>query len=149
MDRLTQVDRIVALVAAPPILAVIVWLGMLATAGVSGRHPVWTFEPRSVAEAAAFGDPVAVVQRIQGGDDPNRAGDVRAGAARTETTRLTPIEAAAAAGEPAMVRLLLDLGAAPDAAVWQRAWCLSDEPGVRDALESRRPPGAAEDCGAP
>ena len=34
-----------------------------------------------------------------------------------------------------MVQLLLDFGASPDAAVWQRAYCISDADSVRELLE--------------
>ena len=58
-------------------------------------------------EAAAAGDAAAIRRLAAGGDDVN---------ARHATTRLTPLHAAAAHGDPATIRALLSLGAAPDAA---------------------------------
>ena len=139
-------ERIVTLVSLPSILVFTGWTAMLAIAAVTGRHPIWSLEPRNLPEAVAFRDPGAVVRRIDSGEDPNRAAEVRAGVALDETASLTPIEAAAAARQGEMVQLLLDLGASPDATVWQRAWCISDASAVRDVLETHRPPGATEDC---
>ena len=137
-------ERIVTLVSLPSILVFTGWTAMLAIAAVTGRHPIWSLEPRNLPEAVAFRDPGAVVRRIDSGEDPNRAAEVRAGVALDES--LTPIEAAAAARQGEMVQLLLDLGASPDATVWQRAWCISDASAVRDVLQAHRPPGATEDC---
>ncbi len=134
------------LVSLPPILAFTWWTAMLAIAAVTGRHPIWSLEPRSLPEAVAFRDAAAVVRRIDSGDDPNRAAEVRAGVVLDDTVSLTPIEAAAAARHREMVQLLLDLGASPDATVWQRAWCISDASAVREVLRAHRPPGAMEDC---
>ena len=139
-------DRMITLVSLPPILAFTGWAAMLAIAAVTGRHPIWSLEPRNLPEAVAFRDAAAVVRRIGSGEDPNRAAEVRARVVLDDTARLTPIEAAAAARQGEMVQLLLDLGASPDATVWNRAWCISDATSVREALEARRPPGATEDC---
>ncbi len=141
MDRLIRLDPLVALVSIPPILAAIAWLAVLAIAGITGRHPIWNFQPRNLAEAAAFRDTGAVVRRIEAGEDPNRPGVIR-----TESATLTPVEAAAASRHPEMVQLLFDLGVSLDANAWQRAWCISDEPGVRSVLALHRPAGAMEDC---
>ena len=146
MDRLTRLDPLVALVAVPPILAAIAWLAVLAIAGLTGRHPIWSLEPRNLAEAVAFREAGAVVRLVDAGADPNRPDEVRARVILPESAMLTPIEAAVAARQVEMVQLLLELGASIDANVWQRAWCLSNEPGVRSVLAAHRPTGAAEDC---
>jgi hypothetical protein len=139
-------NLIVTLVSLPPILAFAGWMAVLAITAVDGRHPLWSLEPRNLPEAVAFRDAAAVVRRIERGDDPNRAAEVRARVVLDETARLTPIEAAAASRQGEMVQLLLDLGASPDATVWQRAWCISDASAVREVLEAHRPPGATEAC---
>ena len=139
-------NAIVALMALPPILAFSAWLTMLALAAVTGRHPIWSLEPQNLPEAAAFRDAADVVRRVARGEDLNRAGDVRAGIVLPESASLTPLEAAAAAREGEMVQMLLNLGASPDASVWQRAWCISDASAVREVLEAHRSPGATEDC---
>ena len=141
-------NLIVALVSLPPILTFAGWMAMLAVTAVAGRHPIWNLEPRNLPEAVAFRDAAAVVRRVERGEDPNRAGDVRAGAVLPEATSLTPVEVAAAARQGEMVQLLLDLGASPDRSVWQRAWCISDASAVREVLEAHRPAGATEDCAA-
>lgn len=143
---MNRLDPLVALVAVPPILITIGWLGVLAISGLTGRHPIWNLEPHNLAEAVAFRDAGAVVRRINAGEDPNRPGEVRARVILPESATLTPIEAAAASRQAEMVSLLLELGASLDPTVWQRAWCISNEPGVRSVLASYRPVGAADDC---
>ena len=146
MDRVAANDRIWMLVAVPPALTVVAWLSTLAIAAVTGTHPIWSFVPHNLAEAAAFRDGGAVVRFVTEGHDINAAGEVRGGVVKDETLTLTPIEAAAAARQREMVQVLLELGAAPDAAVWQRAYCISDADSVRELLRSIRPPDAKDDC---
>ena len=146
MDRVGAHDRLWMLVAVPPVLTAVTWISVLAITAVTGTHPIWNLVPRNLAEAAAFRDGGAVIRFVNEGHDINAAGEVRGGVVRDETLVLTPIEAAAAARQREMVQVLLELGAAPDAAVWQRAYCISDADSVRELLESTRPPGAVEDC---
>lgn len=146
MDRVTRLDSLVALVAVPPILVTIAWLAILAIGGLTGRHPIWNLQPRNLAEAVAFRDAGAVIRRIDAGEDPDRPAEVRASVILPESATLTPIEAAAASRQAEMILLLLDLGASLDATVWQRAWCISNEPGVQSVLASNRPVDAADDC---
>lgn len=149
MDRVSRLDPLVALVSGSPILAAIAWLAVLAIADITGRHPIWNLEPHNLPEAVAFRDVGAVVRRIEAGEDPNRPAEVRPGVILPEPATLTPLEAAAASRQAEMIQLLLDLGASVDANVWQRAWCLSNEPGVRAVLEAHRPPGALDNCVEP
>jgi hypothetical protein len=135
-----------ALVSVPPVCAAGAWIAVLTIAGVTDRHPVWNLTPRNVAEAAAFRDGAAVVRFVLSGSNLNASGDVRAGIIRSEAAVLTPVEAAAAARQAEMLQLLMDLGASPDASVWQRAYCISDADSVREVLAKHRPAGAAEDC---
>ena len=146
MDRITAANRVWMAVALPPTIAALAWIGALASAALTGTHPVWTATPRNVAEAAAFRDGAAVVRFVEAGHDVNQAGEVQGGVVLRETAMLTPIEAAAAARQREMVQVLLELGAAPDAAAWQRAYCISDADSVRELLESNRPSGAVDDC---
>ena len=146
LDRLMNRNLVATLVSLPPILAFAAWTALLAIAAVTGRHPIWSLAPRNLPEAVAFRDAAGVIRRVERGEDPNLAGDVRTGADLSETVNLTPIEAAGMIRQGEMVLVLLDLGASPDAAVWKRAWCISDATSVREALETRRPPGATEDC---
>jgi hypothetical protein len=146
MDRVTAENRLSVLVAVPPVCAALAWIATLALAGVTGTHPIWSLTARNLAEAAAFRDGGAVVRFVEAGHDINQPGEVRGGVVRSETTMLTPVEAAAAARQREMLQVLLDLGASPDAIVWQRAYCISDADSVRELLISNRPPGAVDDC---
>jgi hypothetical protein len=123
----------------------IVWVATLAAVGITGHHPVWHLEGRNLSEAAALRDGGDIVRRIERGENVNQAHEVRARLVLDKTAILTPIEAAAARDE-AITQLLFDLGASPDAAVWHRAFCISDADSVRDILRSHRPPDAVEDC---
>ena len=107
---MTQPYRVM-LVALPPVLGFAWWITALALAAATGRHPVWSLQPRNLPEAVAFRDPAAVVRRVEAGEDPNAAGDVRARIVLSDAATLTPIEAAAAARQGELVQLVLDLGA--------------------------------------
>jgi hypothetical protein len=146
MDRITTANKVWMAVALPPTVTAVAWIAALAFAAVTGTHPVWTATPRNIAEAAAFRDGAAVVRFVEAGHDINKAGEVQGGVVRRDTAMLTPIEAAAAARQREMVQVLLELGATPDAAVWQRAYCISDADSVRELLDSIRPSGAVDDC---
>ena len=147
MGRLTRADWAIRAVSIPPILGVIGWLGVLAVSAITGRHPILDTRARNVAEAAAFRDGGEVVRRAGRGEDLNRAAEVRGGFVGPQAATMVPIEAAAAARDREIVQLLFDLGAAPDAVTWQRAWCASDEPEVRMLLDAHRPAGARDECG--
>ncbi len=149
LDRLRKLDPFSTLVALPPVVGVIVWLGALALAGATGTHPVWNLQPHNLAEAAAFQDSGALVRMVNAGEDPDRPAEVRGGVTLSAPATLYPIEAAAASREATMVQLLLDVGASPDAHAWQRAWCISDAQSVRDLLALYRPQGALTECVEP
>jgi hypothetical protein len=141
---MTPSARFALLVVTPPICVAILWVAILAVSVITGQHPIWELQPHNLSEAAAFRDGAAVV-RLAAREDINQPAEVRAGVIGSKA-RLTPIEAAAATREREMVQLLLDLGASPDAAVWQRAFCISDGDGVRALLAEHRPTGASDEC---
>jgi hypothetical protein len=143
---MTSTSRFAVLVGLPSLCAGAIWIAVLAVAGITGQHPIWTLQARNLSEAAAFRDGAAVVRRVEAREDLNRPEEVRARVVLPTAASLTPIEAAAATRERGMVQLLLDLGASPDADVWQRAYCISDSDEVRDLLAARRPSGARDDC---
>jgi hypothetical protein len=145
---LTPSPRLPLLVAAPAITVVTIWVALLVVSAATGEHPIWPLQPRNLAEAAAFEDGAAVIRRVNAGEDLNQPGNVRGRVILPETATLTPIEAAAITGQIEMVRLLIDLGATPDQASWQRAFCMADDEGVRDLLATRRPAGAGDECAA-
>jgi hypothetical protein len=149
VDRVTVTSRLWLVVAVPPVITALAWIGALVLTALTGTHPIWTVTARNLAEAAAFRDHGAVVRLVEAGHDVNQPGEVRGGIVLPNTAMLTPVEAAAAAREREMLQLLFDFGASPDAAVWHRAYCISDADSVRDLLESNRPTGAVEDCAEP
>ncbi|MDA1184531.1 MAG: hypothetical protein O2930_07805 [Acidobacteria bacterium] len=146
LDRLRKLDPFSTLVALPPVVGAIAWLGALALTGATGTHPVWNLQPRNIAEAAAFQDSGALVRMVNAGDDPDRPGEVRGGVILPAAATLAPIVAAAGSRELTMVQLLLDVGASLDANTWQRAWCISDADSVRELLTVHRPEGALAEC---
>ena len=148
LARLTASSRLPLLVAMPAIVTVIGWAGFLIAAAATGRHPIWNFEPASLAEAAVLRDSAAVVRRVAAGENLNARSDIREGFVASDATALTPIEAAALSGDVALVQLILDLGAAPDADTWRHAFCEAGAANIRELLAEHRPPGARDDCDA-
>jgi hypothetical protein len=146
MDRVTGSSRLWLIVSLPPVITALGWIGTLAFTAMTGTHPIWATTARNLAEAAAFRDGGAVVRFVEAGQQIGKAAEVRGGVIRSETTTLTPVEAAAAARDEAVVQLLFDLGASPDAAGWHRAFCISDASRVREVLNAHRPLGVVEDC---
>jgi hypothetical protein len=142
---MTPSARVATIVAVPPVCVGVLWVSVLAIAGITGTHPIWDLQPRNLAEAAAFRDGAAVV-RFAAYDDINKASEVRGNVIGVATGPLTPIEAAAASRAREMVQLVLDQGASPDAVVWRRAFCISDADDVRAVLAEHRPPDARDDC---
>ena|SRR5688572_15799607 len=143
-------ERILAVVmAAPAVAAAIAWSGMLMVATVTGTHPIWSLSPRNLAEAAAMRDLGALVRLAEDGSDINRPAEVRGRLVLDDTAALTPLEAAAAARDESLVAMVFELGAMPDALVWNSAFCISDADRVRDVLRAHRPAGAVEDCVSP
>lgn len=139
-------SRFTYLVAVPPICVAAMWVAMLGVSAITGTHPIWNQRPQNLVEAAILQDGAAVIRFVEQHQDINRPAEVRAGVMSRAARTLTPIEAAAATREPEMVQLLFDLGAAPDAVVWQKAFCISDADGVRERLAAHRPDGAADEC---
>ena len=136
------------IVAVPPIAGAVAWLGVLIASAVAA-HPIWPMEAANLSEAAALRDAAAVVRRVDAGEDVNRPAQVRARLVLDDAAVLTPLEAAAGARDEAVAELLFDLGATPDADVWNRAFCISDADRVRSVLQAHRPAGAVEDCASP
>ena len=143
-------DRLGALImAVPAVLTAVAWLAMLAVTAVTGTHPIWSLSPRNLSEAAALRDIGGLVRLARDGQDINQPAEVRARLILDEAAMLTPLEAAAAARDEALAGLVIELGARPDAAVWNRAFCISDADSVRRVLQAHRPAGAVEDCASP
>jgi hypothetical protein len=145
MGRLTRSHCAVILVAAPAIAVAIAWITVLALA-VLWRHPMWGLTPRNLAEAAAFRDGAAIVQMVRQGHDINAAGEVREGFIARRPVVVTPLEAAVDGRRGEIVRLLLHLGASPDAATIARLWCRTDDSEIRTILKPPRPEDATALC---
>jgi hypothetical protein len=123
-----------AAVAFPGALLAAASLGMLMMA-VAGVHPMWKTQPLNMSEAAALRDAATVFRLVRAGESPRERRHIRAGLLFERSVRLTPLEAAIAAGRPEMVELLLGEGARVSRAEWIRARCLAAS--VRDAETER------------
>jgi ankyrin repeat protein len=114
-----------------------------------GIDPLWRVEPLTLAEAAALRDNGEVVRLIDAGEDPNKAGTVRAEFLHNDPVTVTPLEAAVGSDRVDIIELLLDHGAEIDSSTWTRLMCFAtaieaDE--SRAFLEQRRPEGASPAC---
>ena len=146
MAGMTVARRAALVVAVPPILLALGWAGVLVVTAFTGEHPLWKLEARNLAEAAALRDSGLIVRLVENGVDLRDAGPVRPGILFDHPMTLTPLEAAAASRDSSIVQLLFDLGAMPDIAGWQRAWCLATASSVQDVLKQYQPPGARTEC---
>ena len=110
-----------------------------------GLDPLWRVEPLTLAEAAALRDNGEVVRLIDAGEDPNKAGTVRAELLRNDPLVVTPLEAAVGSDRADMIEVLLDNGAVLDAMTWTLDVLCNGHRGddVRALLEQRRPDGAS------
>jgi hypothetical protein len=141
-----RIEWLVICMFAPVATVAVAWLMLLTRP--AGQHPFFGLQPSNLVEAAAFRDGGALVRRVEAGEDPNRPDTVRAGIFGPQPAALTPLEAAAAQRRAEIVNLLINLGAAPDARVWTRAWCISEDADVRAVLDRHRPADAEPGCAA-
>lgn len=79
--------------------------------GAVGADPQWRDTGISLCEAIVVRDIAQVVRRVEAGEDPNRSCPVDEGANRGASRLMTPLEAATAAGDPAIVNVLVEHGA--------------------------------------
>jgi len=111
-----------------------------------GRHPMWVSYDLNLSEASAVRDEAEVARLIEYAEDPNLRRDIRPGLLFERRVRLTPLEAAVAAGDGRVVRELLDRGAVIDAETWNRLRCAADGDEVPPTLDASRPSGAVMHC---
>jgi hypothetical protein len=124
----------VAAVALPGALLAAASLGMLMMA-VADVHPMWKTASLNMSEAAALRDAATVFRLARAGESSSERRHVRAGLLFDRSVRLTPLEAAIAAGRSEIVGLLLEVGDGVSRAEWSRARCLAAS--VRDAETER------------
>lgn len=101
--------------------------------------------PRNSAEAAAFGNPGAVLRFLRAGEDPHDVHPLRGSVISSEVLRATTLEAAMWAREVAMIRLLDREGAVADDAKRRALACLAADLRVDDVVRYFAP-GGTEHC---
>ena len=115
--------RVLTLAVALPgtlaALALLLWLVALVldVPIVAGGRPL------TLAEAAAIGDRAGILLLLKDGADPNSEGHVRAGLIDLTDHQLTPLAAATASRQPAVLRQLIDSGARISPANYPALWC--------------------------
>ena len=114
------------------------------------RHPLWQQPELNLSEAAAVRDAAEIVRLIEElSEDPNAVREVRAGLLADQAIRVTPLEAAVAAKDVEIARVLLVNGAAMDADVWNRLRCSAESDEMTEFLDRRRPSGSVLHCDLP
>lgn len=97
-------------VALPAFLLAAFSVVLLGLAAVD-RHPFWPHVSITLSEAAAAGDAGEVVRLLGQGQDPNGRYTVKAGLLAGRRLVVTPLDAAARAGNPQIEALLVGAGA--------------------------------------
>jgi hypothetical protein len=97
--------------------------------------------PRNSAEAAALGNPGAVLRFLQAGENPHDVHPLRASVISAEVLRATTLEAAMWSREVTMIRLLDREGAITDDAERRALACLAADLGVDDVVMFLAPEG--------
>ena len=112
-----------------------------------GRHPLWVQADLNLSEAAAVRDAAEIVRLIEEqSEDPNAVREVRPGLLADQAIRVAPLEAAVAAKDVEIARVLLVNGAAMDADTWNRLRCSAEGDEMTGFLDRRRPAGAVLRC---
>jgi hypothetical protein len=109
-------------------------------------HPLWRPPELNLAEAAAVRDAGEIVRLIEAADDPNEIREVRPGLLAAQAVRVTPLEAAVAAKDVEIARVLLVHGARMDADTWNRLRCSAEGDEMTEFLDRRRPAGSVLRC---
>jgi hypothetical protein len=115
-----------------------------------GRHPLWAQADLNLSEAAAVRDAAEIVRLIEEqSEDPNAIREVRPGLLADQAVRATPLEAAVAAKDVEIARVLLVNGAGMDADVWNQLRCSAESDEMTEFLDRRRPTGSVLHCDLP
>ena len=114
------------------------------------RHPLWQRPELNLSEAAAVRDAAEIVRLIEEhSEDPNAVREVRPGLLADQAIRVTPLEAAVAAKDVEIARVLLVNGATMDAEVWNHLRCSADGDEMTEFLDRWRPPDSVLRCDRP
>ena len=119
-------------------------LGLVLTA--VDQPPMWPHQPVNLAEAAGARDESELVRLIEAGGDPNARYPIRPGWIFGPSMQLTPLEAAVANDDPAMVTRLLAKGASLDASLWTYLRCIAEGDSISPALDQLQPRDAVLSC---
>jgi hypothetical protein len=115
-----------------------------------GLHPLWQRPELNLSEAAAVRDAAEIVRLIEErSEDPDTVREVRPGLLAEQAVRVTPLEAAVAARDVEIARVLLVNGAAMDADIWNRLRCSAEGDEMTAFLDRRRPSGSVLRCDGP
>lgn len=139
----------IAAVAWPGVILAAASFGMLAMA-VAGAHPMWPTQRLNMSEAAVLRDAATVLQLLRAGESPRERRDIRAGFFFERSVRLTPLEAAIAAGRSEIVDVLLGAGEGRTWPEWVHARCLAasvQDPATERLLDAHKPADAARAAG--
>ena len=118
----------------------------LAWVAVSERVGTTVFAgivPRNSAEAAALGNPGAVLRFLRAGENPHDVHSLRGSVISAEVLRATTLESAMWSREVTMIRLLDRKGAIADDAERMALACLAADLDVSDVVVFLAPEGTA------
>jgi hypothetical protein len=139
-------SRLVTIVLALPGVVVAAATAMALGLTVFGEPPMWPRREVHLAEAAGTRDESEAVRLVESGADPNVRYPIGRGLIDGGPTELTPLEAAVANDDPAMLAQLLHHGATFDAPTWNRLRCIAEGQDVIVELDRRKPNGADLQC---
>ena len=141
-----RIGKYAAILIAAPALMITAARGLALILAAFGHHPMWPEWRLNLSEAAAVRDDAEVVQWIEQGQDPNIKLVVRSGLLFDHPVSLTPLEAAAEAGNANTINVLFRVGAVLGPEDWRRLRCGAGRSEVVETLEAHRPPGAELTC---
>ena len=141
-----RIDKYAAVATAAPALMIAGARGLALILAAFGHHPMWPEWDLNLSEAAAVRDDAEVVRWIEQGQDSGNKLVVRSGLLFDYPVSLTPLEAAAAAGNANTINLLFRAGAVLEPEDWSRLRCEAERSDVVETLEAHRPSGAELRC---
>jgi hypothetical protein len=131
--------------AIPPLVFAALAIVMLA-GSLFGWLPLWPDQQLNLAEMTALRDRPGMLLRLQAGDSPNIAYDVREGLIRSIPVRLTPLEAAITTREDYLFEFLVAHGARADGDRRAGLVCFAREANAVAIAASLAEPGVEYEC---